>query len=498
MILSRNRIITVVFLFLAASALLVHLYFWTSSALPRENVAIEENKQQEDPCRQRLGRLGNLNVKFPIKYARRDINVRPQYRPHRPSTTKIDESLFPKVQIVDPAKDPILEHCMPPLSLEASPFPKKESVDASNILFGMSTLLNRLEDSIPYLERWLAHTDANLFVIVITSEEDRKPDRKKMSALQSHMRDLGIKATLVEPLDLKDDMALRYFSLVKLLYSKRDKGIQWIGIIDDDTFFPSMHALVSMLATYDPRLPQYVGGISEEWWSVVLYGLMAFGGAGIFLSLPLANAIVENYHTCREQSGSSAGDMRIMECIQGHSQVRLSPVPALHQIDMGGDLSGVYESGWRPLSLHHWKADWWNRDDKRRAIERDWFPLHRMHLVADVCGECFLQRWRFRGDYVLSNGYSVAEYPNGITDEELGRPELTWDGPRHVPDTFNPGYVHSIGTVRERMRLGEEKIQYLFLDAVLETGGVRQFYLNKGVEGEMDTVVELFWWERGG
>ena len=488
MIFSRNRIITLWFLFLAISALLVHFYFWTSPVPPQDIVATEKGIQ-EDPCRESLGRLKDLNVKFPIKYARRDIKVRPHPEAQRPSVTNIDRPLFPKLQIVDPGKDPILEHCMPPLSLEVSSFPKNESVDASNVLFGMSTLLHRLEDSIPFLERWLAHTDANLYVIVVNSEEDRKPDKKKMAKLQSHMRDLGIKTTLFGPLAKNDNMAVRYFSLVKLLYSKRDKGTQWIGIVDDDTFFPSMHALVHMLSKYDPRLQQYVGGISEEWWSVVLYGLMAFGGAGLFLSLPMAAVIDSKYTACKEQSGSSAGDMRIVECIQWYSHVKLTPIPHLHQMDMSGDLSGVYESGLRPLSLHHWKGDWW--DDRRRG---KWFPLDVMHVVADVCGECFLQRWRFGDDTVLSNGYSISTYPNGINEHDLRKPEHTWLGPRPVPDTFNPGYVHSLGSIREPLKLEEEKVQYMFLDAeVVEGGGVRQYYLHKGVGEEMDTLVELLW-----
>ena len=487
MISFRNRIATLLFLFLAASVLLVHLYSWPSPS-PLQSDASPEGSQREDPCRQRLGRLRDLDVTFPFKYARRNIIVRPQSGAQRPSVTSIDGPLFPKAQIVDPGKDPVLEHCMPPLSIEVSPFPKRETIDASNVLFGMSTLLSRLEESVPFLERWLAYTDAHLFVIVVNSEEDRKADKKKMSQLQSHMRDLGIKTTLIQPLDKNDGMALRYFSLVRLLYSKRDKHTQWIGILDDDTFFPSMHALIDMLGNYDPRQHQYVGGISEEWWSVVLYGLMAFGGAGLFLSMPTAALIDSNYKSCREQSGSNAGDMRIVECIQWHSQVRLTPIPGLHQMDMGGDLSGVYESGWRPLSLHHWKADWW--DDKRRD---HWFPLDVMHLVADVCGECFLQRWQFGGDTVLTNGFSIATYPNGITREVLEKPEHTWLGPRHVPDTFNPGYLHSIGTIREPLKLEEEKIQYMFLDAVAADGGVRQFYVHKGVGEEMDTLVELFW-----
>ena len=490
MILSRSRIFALLFLFLAISALLIHFFTWARPTPPHEDVVPEESKQQ-DPCRQRLGRLQDLNVKFPIKYARRDINVKLQSETQRPSVTNVDEPLFPKIQIVDPAEDPVLEHCSPPLSLEVSPFFKKQTVDASNVIFGMSTILNRLEDSIPFLERWLAHTDASFFVIVVNSEEDRKPDKKKMAELQSRMRELGIKVTLVAPLNKDDDMAHRYFSLVKLLYSKRDKTTQWIGIVDDDTFFPSMHSLIDMLGNYDPRQKQYVGGISEEWWSVVLYGLMAFGGAGLFLSLPMAAIIDANYKSCREQSGSTAGDMRIVECIHWHSHVKLTPIPTLHQMDMGGDLSGVYESGWRPLSLHHWKADWW--DDNRRD---HCFPLDVMHLVADVCGECFLQRWRFGGDTVLSNGYSIATYPNGINETELRKPEHTWLGPRPVPNTFNPGYVHSLGEVREPLEPEEEKVQYMFLDAQAVDGGVRQFYLHKGVGEELDTLVELFWNEK--
>lgn len=481
-----TRLTTILVLLVIVSALFVHFSFWTSEVPSSEKVS-PEGSQQYDSCQQRLGRLKNLDLKFPVKYARRDINITFQTGKQRPSLTNIDGTLFPKMQTVDPEKDPMLEHCMPPLSLQASPFAKRKTVDASHMLLGMSTLLSRLEESIPFLERWLANTGASFFVIVVNSEEDRKPDKKKMVRLQSHMRDVGIKITLVKPLQ-NEDMAHRYFSLVKLLYNKRDKATQWIGIVDDDTFFPSVQSLIDLLGNYDPERPQYIGGISEEWWSVVLYGLMAFGGAGLFLSVPMAAVIDSNYKACREQSGSSAGDMRIIECIQWHSHVKLTPIPALHQMDMGGDLSGVYESGWRPLSLHHWKADWW--DDKRRD---NWYPLDVMHLVADVCGECFLQRWRFGGDTVLTNGFSIATYPKGISEKELKKPEHTWIGPRKVPDTFNPGYVHSLGTIREPLKLDEEKIHYMFLHAEVVDGGVRQYYFHKGVGNELDTLVELVW-----
>ncbi|XMA10916.1 hypothetical protein WAI453_003707 [Rhynchosporium graminicola] len=36
-----------------------------------------------------------------------------------------------------------------------------------------------------------------------------------------------------------------------------------------------------------------------------------------------------------------------------------------------------------------------------------------MHHAAEICDSCFLQRWQFGRDTVLSNGSSIAHYPDG-------------------------------------------------------------------------------------
>ena len=93
----------------------------------------------------------------------------------------------------------------------------------------------------------------------------------------------------------------------------------------------------------------------------------------------------------------------------------------------------------------------------------------------------------------MSNGYSIATYPKGISAKDLEKPEHTWIGPRKVPDTFNSGYVHSLGTIREPLKLEEEKMQYMFLNAEMVNGAVRQYYLHRSVGDELDTLVELVW-----
>lgn len=446
-----------------------------------------------DPCPKRIDWLNDLTITYPIQYARRDIIVSPNPATTRASVTKVDAPLFPKPQVVDltNGSEVELKHCLEPMLLDVPEFPQ-EPLDASHIIFGMATLLDRLELSIVFLQRWLAHTNARLLVIA-DGPDNTRPDPNKMAELESKMRDLGLKVTIFKPLSRYDNMPERYFSLVKLMYTHREPEEEWMGIIDDDTFFPSMHSLVEKLDKCNSNMHWYIGAMSEEWWPVVRYGLMAFGGAGIFLSMPLAAVLDTHYEDCKRRSGAGAGDMRIRECIIWHTDTKLTHVPGLHQIDMHGDRSGIYESGRLPLSLHHWKEGWW--DEKGYGT---WFPMHAMHLVADICGDCFLQRWQFDADTILSNGYSIATYPAGAwkrleKDGQLGRSENTWLEAGTVEGSNNAGWDHYVGPLRPKLRLEEEKIQYRFLDAVAVDGGVRQFYLHLGVDGDLDTLLEIFW-----
>ena len=466
--------------------------------------------------------LADLKVSFPIRYARRDIIVRATPQLERKSVVKLEEPLFPVFQegVAALATEGgtekeggkenegygdggskrafSLTHCVEPLVLDVPAWPTRYP-NASHMLFGMSTTMERLEISMPYLQRWIAFTNARL-VIVVTGPEEVTVGRKEMRALESRMRELGIAATLVRPVKKKDRMEGRYFSLVKLLWRYRSEATRWAVFMDDDTFFPSMTRLLAELEKHDASEQQYLGALSEEWWTVGRYSLMGLGGAGVFLSMPLLEILEKHHKDCLEETRSNAGDLRIYECIKWYGDTRLTHVSGLHQIDLHGDRSGLFESGRNLLSLHHWKEGWWDEGNlgNFRPGRGSWFPMDAMHLVADICAGCFLQRWQFGNDTVLSNGYSIAEYPTGALNKfprfhGLEKVEQTWLAPGLVDGSLNSGFDHYLGVTRPMLKLEEDKLQYRFLDAVAVDGGVRQYYHHYGLDGQLDTVVELFW-----
>lgn len=453
-------------------------------------------------CQGSFDWLNELDIPFPVKYARRDIVVRSNGKAQRDSITKVDEPLFGDLTIVEPGKDndePGLPHCLEPLFLDVPAFADAPA-DASHIIFGAATTLGRLEVSLPFFERWLAHTNARLFVVV-TGPDDSAPNPEHMAELQSRMRGLGMQVTLVKPLDRQDGILERYFSLVKIMYAHRNEETRWIGFIDDDTFVTSMSALVSALDRYDHTQLRYLGALSEEWWTVVLYGLIGMGGGGIFLSVPLAEIVDANHDKCKENSRMGFGDHKIYECIERYTKTPLTSLPGLHQIDIHGDRSGVFESGRQILTLHHWKEGYWDENGKGPDGIRHqrWFPMDQMSLVTDVCDKCYLQRWQFGTDMILSNGYSISLYPRGALSTKKEKPlrldkmEYTWVTPMKVEDSHNEGWDHYLGPLRPPLKLEDEKIPYRFLAGVKVDGGVRQYYRHLGMDGDMDTVIELFW-----
>ncbi|KAL8645109.1 MAG: hypothetical protein Q9226_007449 [Calogaya cf. arnoldii] len=453
--------------------------------------------QHVQPCPGTLDWLLPLGLTYPVKYARRDIIVKPTSDAKRLSVTELPAPLFPDFQVIDKA-DVSLKDCKDPLLLHV-PAPPGGPVDASRIIFGISTTLTRLDDSIPSLLRWLPNTRAKLFVIAIKDDDvpDDSKDRyhpadpKDMSDLQDRMHTLGLDVTIVPPLSRRDFFSQRYFSLVRVIYEHRQPTTQWVSLIDDDTFFLSMPSLLGMLSRFDPQQQFYVGALSEDWWSVTRYGMMGFGGAGVFLSIALAEIVNSKYTVCQERSHTSAGDIRLRECISWYTRTKLTNILDLHQIDIHNDLSGIYESGRLPLSLHHWKGG--GPDGKG-------YPLHTMHLVADICGDCFLQRWQFGNDMLLTNGFSISTYPGaGLKALDLEMIEETWDHPTKVDGSVNEnGVDHSLGPTRPKLQLGKDKVQYRLLDSALVDGAVRQWYLKAGVGGDHDSVLELVWMQSSG
>lgn len=71
--------------------------------------------------------------------------------------------------------------------------------------------------------------------------------------------------------------------------------------------------------------------------------------------------------------------------------------------------------------------------------------------------------------------------------------ENTWNPPLVIDGSINSGNDHSLGPTRRKMVLEEEKIQYHILKSVVVEGIARQTYLHSGIDGDLDTILELFW-----
>ncbi|MCJ1406369.1 hypothetical protein MMC19_000434 [Ptychographa xylographoides] len=449
---------------------------WKGGAIPAQDTVHGEGENTISTSSKDW--LAAHNISFPIRYGARHIVTQKVPGLQRESLTKIDRPLFDDLQLIE-SVEAFREVSSAPLVLEVPSF-KKGPVKASQLIFGIQTTIKRLDDSIPQLARWLANTGAKLYVVLL-EKEGVMVNTDQMVGLETRMRNQGFDVTLL-PAHEEDTFPQRYFSLVNIMYQHRVPQTQWVSLIDDDTFFPSMSALLAMLAKYDAGEQYYVGSLSEDWWAVSRYGFMGFGGAGVFLSLPLAEVVDAKSDICKQGLRSSAGDVTLMDCIYAHTSTKLTPVQDLHQADMHGDISGFYESGRQHLSLHHWKEG---------SVFGDGLPMAAMHLVTNVCGECFLQRWQFGDDMVLTNGYSIATYPKGhvksgdVNEVDMSKPEHTWNA--------NMDVRHSLGPTRPKMVLEDEKIQYIFLDGAILNDGIRQLYFHKGTDGSSDSALELFW-----
>ncbi|OAA34763.1 hypothetical protein NOR_08275 [Metarhizium rileyi] len=363
------------------------------------------------------------------------------------------------------------------------PFPRR---DYSEFLFGVASSSDRLMRSVPQFRHWLGSTEARLLAIVT----DDNFSARQMSKLTAYYNKAGIRFIGARPANASVGVNEQHFLAVRELIRHVDANTdtdtntntRWGVIIDDDTFFPSLYPVARALDELDTSVPVYAGGLSENSHAVQFHGHMAYGGAGVFLSLPLMRLLEPNMEACLEGSPVREGDGMLKYCVD-KTDTNLTQIPGLHQLDMGSDLSGFYESGSLPLSLHHWKT--WHQA-----------PVDKMFEVSRFCGGCALQRWRFGPDTLLANGYSIVVYKAGLEHIPLHRMEATWRG-----DGLD--WEWSLGPTREKMAQGDKKSYYLLDAEVVGSSNLRQVYVHRPDvvssaaetrEPTRDEVIEL-WWE---
>jgi Protein of unknown function, DUF604 len=385
---------------------------------------------------------------------------------NEPFTQHLETPLpaFRTLQLHDLRDQPISDVYSYPISIRAPNPPAPPN--ASHIIFGIASTLDRLSESIDAFAHWAGYTNARILAI-IEPESSANIDRVRQKAVG-----LGVNLQIKESEAEFND---RYFSLVKVLYNER-QAAQWAAFIDDDTFFLSMSALVDRLARYDPSQPYYIGSLSENFVQMSLWGFMAYGGAGIFISMPLLARMNAVFDQCNAVKWT--GDRRIAQCIYLNTVTKLTMERDLHQVDLHGDQSGFYEAAGRPqpLSVHHWKS---------------WFTVSMRQLaaVASICGNtCLLRQWRFANDWILTNGFSVVKYSQDRPTGDITM-EKTWDDYSTATDD---SYVHTLAPLREKDK-GKVSFRLEGVDAQSSPSQVRQFYIHRDESGLGDRVLEIRW-----
>ncbi|CAM1509991.1 Fc.00g003260.m01.CDS01 [Cosmosporella sp. VM-42] len=347
-----------------------------------------------------------------------------------------------------------------PLKLEVPPpFP----IDSyPEFLFGVATTHERLKASMGPWSHWLANAKARI-VAVVTDREYTEHDVER-TEMEHLMAEQGVDITLVSRHGDNADRARQQFLLLRDLTQQIKADTRWVGIVDDDTFFPSLWPIRQRLSRYDPAHPLYLGALSEDIGAVMEWGFMGFGGAGIFLSVPLLHELEPWLSTCMRDSNASQGDVLLRECIYQHTEARFTDVPGLHQQDFIGDVTGFYEAGLNPLSLHHWKS--WHH-----------VPVMKMARVGDICGDCFLQRWKFGRNTVLANGFSVNVYADEVlNDIQLEDTEGTWD----FANDGTGRWDSSLGPLRSKIE-GRHRKRFVLVDAEwVDSQTMRQIYAWRG------------------
>ncbi|KAF3771092.1 family 31 glycosyltransferase, partial [Cryphonectria parasitica EP155] len=356
--------------------------------------------------------------------------------------------------------------------------PKKQSPDASKMIFGVATTLDRMPENLRNFQHWAARTSARLVVVHEPRNETLRPGEPSAEEMEQLFKGAGIeRITLVER---DQGWGERFVSLLGVLHDRMEPQVEWAVLMDDDTFFLDLDAVQAMLAKYNPSQLWYVGALSDNKWNINNGGLYAVGGAGIFISRPLLETMRPFADGCFPEEGTMAGgDTLVGQCIHRHTTTKLTLEHGLYQLDLHGDVTGFYEAPRpQPLSVHHWKS--WHHHD-----------IPAVATVARVCGRpCVLQNFRFQDGWQMSNGFSIVKYGYGDAELAVQHPqamEHTW---KHTEWEIEDSWDYSFAPLKER---DEGKVQFLMEKSVVELDGSVTLYYVRRKNGIGNGLIRMIW-----
>ncbi|CAM1511492.1 Fc.00g090050.m01.CDS01 [Cosmosporella sp. VM-42] len=417
-------------------------------------------------------------------------------------------SNYPKIiDVQDPDRQQLRAKRQLEVPVPGSPLP--EQIDASDFLFGISSTYERVVAEeyaiVKDWARWLTggnrYGNGATFVLVL----DRATE-KQIDELDKSFAKFGIDAYVTTSLSPMST-ARRYFEMIRVMklfsttLAQNGQNKKWFGLLDEKIFLPNLSYLQDRLFSYNSEAEMYVGLPSERTdWAIGSGYVTTYGGGAIFLTRPAVSRIPSL--PCFEKEDSDKAfkgkrwDSLLQDCLVKHTDLTMTVLPSFYSPSDDDENSAVadsYETGIQPLTLHHYE-------------ERHRVNPSIAHLVTDVCGEaCFLQRYRFRDNWVLVNGYSITEYPEGL---KIGDKSSSVTGRTTEKDGLTIlGRVKVDEDSIHRKSLtwkGQRNVWRLIDSAVGKNGAVWQAYVKRGAaedtpsfkrsESEvMDSVIVLIW-----
>lgn len=366
------------------------------------------------------------------------------------------------------------------LDLPTKPAPPP---DASSLIFGVATTLDRMPDTLRNFRLWAAHTGARFVVVHEPHNNELRPGEPTPDEVVALYREAGIDhLTMVEQ---DSGWGERFVGLLGATHRAVEKEgaaskIKWAVLIDDDTFFFDLGVVIDRLNKYDHRREWYVGALSENKWNVNNGGLFAVGGAGVFVSMGLLDTMAPHAAGCfPEESTELGGDTLVGECIHRWTTTKLTVEHGLHQLDLHGDTSGFYEAvREQPVSVHHWKS--WHHVD-----------MPTVGAVAAKCGRaCVLQNYQFQDGWQMSNGFSIVRYAyneTALAAQHSLAMERTW---KNTGWDVDDSWQYSLAPLKER---DEGKIQFLNEKTVVEADGTVTLLYVRREDGVGKALIRVVW-----
>lgn len=278
----------------------------------------------------------SIELSSSIIYSRRCIKPRFSSTVDRQAIVNISEPLIGTDQVTlhldekeSPAKS--LPKCTP---IELSvPSPYNARRKYPDLIFGMATTYDRLSEALSSIAHWCSGGGSKLIVIV--DDWDDGNAHQVLQLLQEY-RESGIEAEFTRRLQKSHTTSQSHFMVLTKMVEESGDETKWFGLLDDDTFFPHLQPLSDALGRLDNTADMYVGALAEDFGSIQNFGLMAYGGAGAYLSAHLARKLggPEQAEACIREATPDFGDVILRDCVYHHSKAKFTWLPGLFVVSL--------------------------------------------------------------------------------------------------------------------------------------------------------------------